>query len=170
MIALAKVAGDMGGRYISHIRSEDRWFWAALDEVITIGRVNHMPVQVSHIKLGMLDLWGQADSVIHVLDRARASGVQVTADIYPYTFWQSNLGVLFPKRNFADSVEAAFVLAHVVARRRHHLQQLPATSRVCRKEPRAGRADARHERGSRPARSARGAGWVRVRHRRARNG
>jgi N-acyl-D-amino-acid deacylase len=113
VLALAKVAGDMGGRYISHIRSEDRWFWSALDEVITIGRVNHMPVQVSHIKLGMLDLWGQADSVIHVLDRARAAGVQVTADIYPYTFWQSNLGVLFPKRNFSDSVEAAFVLAHV---------------------------------------------------------
>jgi len=113
VLALAKVAGDMGGRYISHMRSEDRQFWAALDELITIGRVNHMPVQVSHIKLGMVDLWGQADSVIHVLNRARAAGVQVTADIYPYTFWQSNLGVLFPKRNFADSVEAAFVLAHV---------------------------------------------------------
>jgi N-acyl-D-amino-acid deacylase len=113
VIALAKVAGDLGGRYISHIRSEDRWFWSALDEIINIGRVNHMPVQVSHIKLGMLDLWGQADSVIRVLNRARASGVQVTADVYPYTFWQSNLGVLFPKRNFSDSVEAAFVLAHV---------------------------------------------------------
>lgn len=113
VIALAKVAGDMGGRYISHMRSEDRWFWSALDELINIGRVNHMPVQVSHIKLGMVDLWGRADSVIRVLNRARASGVQVTADIYPYTFWQSNLGVLFPKRNFSDSVEAAFVLAHV---------------------------------------------------------
>jgi N-acyl-D-amino-acid deacylase len=113
VIALAKVAGDMGGRYISHIRSEDRWFWSALDEIINIGRVNHMPVQVSHIKLGMVDLWGRADSAIHVLNRARASGVQVTADVYPYTFWQSNFGVLFPKRNFSDSVEAAFVLAHV---------------------------------------------------------
>jgi N-acyl-D-amino-acid deacylase len=70
-------------------------------------------VQVSHIKLGMRDLWGQADSLIRVLDRARASGVQVTADIYPYTFWQSNLGVLYPERNFADSAETDFVLAHV---------------------------------------------------------
>ena len=113
VLALAKVAADAGGRYISHIRSEDRDFWKALDEIITIGRVNHMPVQVSHIKLGMKDLWGKADSLIHVLDRARASGVQVTADIYPYTFWQSNLGVLYPKRNFADSAETDFVLAHV---------------------------------------------------------
>jgi N-acyl-D-amino-acid deacylase len=111
--ALAKVAGDAGGRYISHIRSEDRDFWQALDELITIGRENRMPVQVSHIKLGMRDLWGEADSLIRVLDRARASGVQLTADIYPYTFWQSNLGVLYPKRNFADSAETEFVLAHV---------------------------------------------------------
>lgn len=111
--ALAKVAGDAGGRYISHIRSEDRDFWQALDELITIGRENHMPVQVSHIKLGMRDLWGEADSLIRALDRARASGVQLTADIYPYTFWQSNLGVLYPKRNFGDSAETEFVLAHV---------------------------------------------------------
>jgi N-acyl-D-amino-acid deacylase len=113
VLALAKVAGDAGGRYASHIRSEDRDFWQALDEVITIGRVNTMPVQVSHIKLGMLDLWGQAAKAIHVLDRARASGVNVVADIYPYTYWQSNLGVFFPKRNFADRAEATFVLEHV---------------------------------------------------------
>jgi N-acyl-D-amino-acid deacylase len=113
--ALAKIAGDAGGRYISHIRSEDRWFWDAIDEVITIGRVNRMPVQVSHIKLGMRDLWGQADKLIGVLDRARASGVQITADIYPYTYWTSNLGVLYPKRNYTDEVETDFVLAHVAA-------------------------------------------------------
>jgi N-acyl-D-amino-acid deacylase len=113
VLALAKVAGDAGGRYISHIRSEDRWFWDALDEVITIGRINRMPVQVSHIKLGMRDLWGQARTLIDLLDRARASGVQVTADIYPYTYWTSNLGVLYPKRNFSDAAETDFVLAHV---------------------------------------------------------
>ena len=115
VLALAKVAGDAGGRYISHIRSEDRDFWLALNEVITIGRLHHMPVQVSHIKLGMLDLWGQADSVVRVLNRARASGVQVTADIYPYLYWQSNLGVFYPKRNFTDSTETAFILAHLTA-------------------------------------------------------
>ncbi|MEQ1690558.1 MAG: D-aminoacylase [Gemmatimonas sp.] len=115
VLALAKVAGDAGGRYISHIRSEDRDFWSALDEVITIGRVNRMPVQVSHIKLGMLDLWGQADSVVRVLNRARSAGVQVTADIYPYLYWSSNLGVFYPRRNFADSAETAFILAHLTA-------------------------------------------------------
>ncbi len=115
VLALAKVSAMVGGRYISHIRSEDRDFWKALDELITIGRVHQMPVQVSHIKLGMLDLWGQADSVVKVLDRARASGVNVTADIYPYLYWQSNLGVFYPTRNFSDSAETAFVLAHLTA-------------------------------------------------------
>lgn len=113
VLALAKTAADAGTRYVSHIRSEDRDFWQALDEVVNIGRTHHMPVQVSHIKLGMLDLWGQADKAIAVLDRARAAGVDITADLYPYTYWQANLGVFFPKRNFADRTEATFVLEHV---------------------------------------------------------
>ena len=100
MLALAKIAGSMGGRYISHIRSEDRAFWPAIDELITIGRENHMPVQVSHLKLAMRASWGMGDSLIHVLERARASGVQVTADIYPYAYWHSEMSVLFPKRDF----------------------------------------------------------------------
>jgi N-acyl-D-amino-acid deacylase len=115
VLALAKVAGDAGGRYISHLRSEDRYFWAAVDEIIRIGRENRMPVQISHLKLDMRDLWGQSDSLIRVLDRARASGVRLTADVYPYTYWQSNLGVLYPKRNFSDSAETRFVLEHVSA-------------------------------------------------------
>jgi N-acyl-D-amino-acid deacylase len=113
VLALAKISADAGGRYISHVRSEDRWFWEAIDEVIAIGRTHNMPVQISHIKLGMLDLWGQADKAVAVLDKARASGVQLTADIYPYMYWQSNLGVFFPTRNFSDRSEATFVLEHV---------------------------------------------------------
>lgn len=115
VLALAKVAADEGGRYISHIRSEDRDFWDALEELIAIGRAHDMPVQVSHLKLAMRSLWGQAGKLIGVLDRARASGVQLTADIYPYMHWQSNLGVLYPKRNFADAAETAFVLEHVAS-------------------------------------------------------
>ena len=115
VLELAKVAGSMGGRYISHIRSEDRNFWQALDELITIGRVAHMPVQVSHMKLAMRALWGQGDSLIATLNRARAAGVQVTADVYPYTMWQSTLTVLYPKRNFADRAETEFILAQVAA-------------------------------------------------------
>lgn len=113
VMALAKIAGAHGGRYISHIRSEDREFWAAIDELLRIGREAAIPVQVSHIKLAMRALWGQGDSLTRVLDRARAEGVRVTADIYPYTMWQSTLTVLYPNRNFSDRAETEFILREV---------------------------------------------------------
>ena len=53
VIALAREAASFGGRYISHVRSEDRWFWKAIDEIINIGRETGMPVQISHIKLAL---------------------------------------------------------------------------------------------------------------------
>ena len=114
VLALTKVAAGAGGRYISHIRSEDRWFWDAIDEIIAIGREAKIPVQISHIKLAMVPLWGQADSLVRVLDAARASGVDITADIYPYPYWQSTMTVLFPARDFGDRAEAEKVLREIV--------------------------------------------------------
>jgi N-acyl-D-amino-acid deacylase len=113
VLALARVASAAGGRYISHIRSEDRDFWAAIDEVLTIGREAHLPVQISHTKLAMSPLWGHADSLIRLLDAARAQGVQVTADIYPYAYWHSTLTVLFPKRDYTDRAEAELAVTQV---------------------------------------------------------
>lgn len=113
LVALAKVAARHGGRYISHVRSEDRHFWAAIDELLTIGRRAGLPVQLSHAKLAMRSVWGKADSLIAILDKARASGVRVTLDIYPYSYWQSTLTVLFPERNFQDTAAARFALTEV---------------------------------------------------------
>jgi N-acyl-D-amino-acid deacylase len=113
VLALAKVTGAEGGRYISHVRSEDRGFWPAIDEIIRIGREGGLPVQVSHMKLAMRSLWGQGDSLIKVLDKARAEGVEITADVYPYTYWQSTLRVLFPERNYTDRAAAQFALTEV---------------------------------------------------------
>jgi N-acyl-D-amino-acid deacylase len=115
VLELAKVVAASGGRYISHIRSEDREFWQALDELINIGRVARIPVQVSHMKLAMRGLWGQGDRLIGILDRARQEGIHVTADVYPYTMWQSTLTVLYPKRNFTDRVETEFILKEVAS-------------------------------------------------------
>ena len=53
LVKLARVAAFHGGRYVSHIRSEDQFFWEAIDEIINIGREARIPVQVSHIKLAM---------------------------------------------------------------------------------------------------------------------
>ncbi|HEU4786823.1 MAG TPA: serine hydrolase [Gemmatimonadaceae bacterium] len=112
---LAKVAAAAGGRYVSHVRSEDREFWPAIDELLAIGRVAKMPVQVSHMKLGMRALWGQGDTLVSTLDRARQEGIAVTADVYPWTMWQSTLTVLYPKRNFTDRAETEFVLKQVAS-------------------------------------------------------
>jgi len=113
LVALAKVAARHGGRYISHVRSEDRHFWAAIDELLTVGRRAGLPVQLSHAKLAMRSVWGKADSLIGILDRARGSGLRVTLDIYPYSYWQSTLTVLFPERNFQDTAAARFALTEV---------------------------------------------------------
>ena len=113
VIALSKVAAKYGGRYISHMRSEDVELDAAIDEVIEIGRQAKLPVQISHLKIAMVDKWGQADKVIAKLNKARAEGIDITADVYPYTYWQSSLDVLLPERDFTDRKAAEFALTHL---------------------------------------------------------
>jgi N-acyl-D-amino-acid deacylase len=113
VLELAKEAASHGGRYISHMRSEDRHLWEAIDELIVIGREAKLPVQISHAKLAMTDWWGQADRYLAMLDKARAEGVDVTLDIYPYTGWQATLTVLWPDRNFDDRLTTEFILKHL---------------------------------------------------------
>ena len=115
VVELAKVAAAHGGRYTSHIRSEDRWFWEAIDEIVAIGREAGLPVQISHIKLALRSLHGQTEKLLGLLDEARAEGIDVTADIYPYTYWHSTLTVMFPKRDFEDRAEATFVVEEMTS-------------------------------------------------------
>jgi N-acyl-D-amino-acid deacylase len=115
VLQLASVLSQYNGRYISHLRSEDRYFWDALDEIITIGKQAHVPVQVSHFKLAQRNLWGKTDSTLNLLEDARRNGVNITADLYPYTYWSSTIRVLFPKRNFSDPHEAAYILKEVTS-------------------------------------------------------
>jgi len=113
VLALAQVAADAGGRYISHVRSEDRWFEDAIDEIILIGRKTGMPVQVSHLKLAMRRLWGSAPDLVAKFDAARAEGINITADIYPYEYWQSTIMVLLPSRDPTNREEIAVALDQV---------------------------------------------------------
>ncbi len=113
VIELAKEAARHGGRYISHVRSEDRNFWEAIDEIVRIGREAKIPVQVTHMKLAMVDWWGQSARLLGILEKARAEGIDITGDIYPYEYWHSDLTVLFPKRDFTNRETAQFVLDHV---------------------------------------------------------
>ena len=110
VLLLAQEAARVGGRYISHLRSEDRWFEDAVEEIIQIGRVTGMPVKISHIKLAMTRLWESAPALIAQLDAARAEGIDITADLYPYTYWQSHMMVLLPERDPLDLNAINFVL------------------------------------------------------------
>ncbi len=110
VLALAHRTAAAGGRYISHVRSEDRYFWAAIEELLTIGREAGLPVQISHLKLAIQSNLGQTERLLRLLDEARAEGIEVTADLYPYTYWQSSMTVLFPERDYEDRAAAVFAL------------------------------------------------------------
>ena len=113
VVQLAQLTADAGGRYISHIRSEDRWFDDALEEIIEIGRLTGMPVQISHLKLAMASQWGRAPWIIQRLNAAREEGIDLTGDIYPYTYWQSHMMVLLPDRDPTDLAAIDFVMAEL---------------------------------------------------------
>lgn len=115
IIALAKETQAAGGRYISHMRSEDRHLEEAIDEVIRIGREANLPVQISHMKLARRGLWGEAVRILELLNEARTSGVNITADVYPYEYWHSTMTVLFPERDFDNRESAVYALTELVA-------------------------------------------------------
>jgi N-acyl-D-amino-acid deacylase len=113
MIALARAASAFGGMYISHIRDEADKTFEALNEAIQIGREARLPVQISHIKLGSVAVWGRAGEAVALINRARSSGLDVTADCYPYDAWSSTIRVLIPSGRHDDPADVARGLADV---------------------------------------------------------
>jgi N-acyl-D-aspartate/D-glutamate deacylase len=113
VLDLAMVAAKHNTRYMSHIRSEDITIDDAMDEIIEIGRVTKMPVQVSHIKIGIKDKWNTANIFLLKLQKARAEGINITADVYPYNFWNSTLRVMFAKRDYENLESAQFAVDQV---------------------------------------------------------
>ena len=113
VVTLAKAAAAYGGIYISHIRDEADKSFEALAEAIQIGREAQIPVQISHIKLGTLKVWGKANQVVQLINKARSRGQDVTADCYPYDAWSSTIRVLIPSGRHDDPVDVARGLADV---------------------------------------------------------
>lgn len=101
VVELARVAARHGGLYDTHLRDESSYgigFLGALREAIDVGRQAGMPVNVSHIKALGVDVWGQADSALAIIRAARAEGLRVTADQYPYDASGSSLSAsLLPR-------------------------------------------------------------------------
>jgi dihydroorotase/N-acyl-D-amino-acid deacylase len=96
LIALASVAGQYGGIYSTHMRSEQNAIMDSLDETIRIGREGHLPVEIWHLKTAGKSNWGRMKDVIAKIDAARASGVDVAADTYAYTAWFNDFSAFVP--------------------------------------------------------------------------
>jgi N-acyl-D-amino-acid deacylase len=100
IIELAKVAAEYEGIYTSHMRHEDGRIYQALDEVFRIAREAHIPAEVSHIKLSGPACWGQAEQVLAYLEKARATGLDITQDQYAYTASSTGISQLIPDDAF----------------------------------------------------------------------
>ena len=102
VIALAQTASEWGGLYISHVRNEDNTVFSAFEELRTIAERAHLPAQISHIKLGSAKVWGKTGEVFRLMSEGKKHGLDISADVYPYTYWQSTIRVIIPTEDFGD--------------------------------------------------------------------
>ena len=96
ILELARVAGNAGGVYASHMRNEGTELEEAVAETIRVGELAMCRVQISHLKVDSPSRWGASAQALALIDAARARGIDVQADQYAYTAASSTLGIRFP--------------------------------------------------------------------------
>lgn len=96
LIAITKAAGEFGGAYISHMRSEGDRFLEALDELLLIAKEAKVPAQVYHLKAAGQKNWPKMQQAIDKIEAARKSGLKITADMYSYTAGATGLDAAMP--------------------------------------------------------------------------
>ena len=96
IVELCSVVREYGGIYSSHIRNEGLGVFKAVKQAIEIGERGGVPVDIIHIKIADQKYWGRMDEVIALIDKARQRGVNVQANVYPYTRGNNNLGSIIP--------------------------------------------------------------------------
>ena len=112
VVELSKVAASSGGFYISHVRDEADKVFDSYDEILRIGREAKIPVEITHIKLGSVPVWHLASSRMPTyFADAKRDGVDLKADVYPYTYWHSTIRVLVTDRDFNNPEKVAKALA-----------------------------------------------------------
>ncbi len=124
-VELGEVAAAMapyGGVYITHLRSEADNLLEAIDEAIEIGARGGVPVEIFHLKAAGQANWSKTRQAIEMIDSARAAGVDVQANMYPYTAGSTGLTSCFPPsasangrlfRNLADAEARARIRAEI---------------------------------------------------------
>jgi N-acyl-D-amino-acid deacylase len=101
LIELAKVAGEYGGVYFTHLRNESQGLLEAIREALAVGKGAGVPVHIYHLKAAGKENWPLMETALALIDSARAAGVDVTADIYPYVRNGLGIGSLVHPRHFA---------------------------------------------------------------------
>ncbi len=96
LIALAKVVAEYGGMYISHMRSEGNQLLQAIDELVTIAREAGVPAEIYHLKAAGRQNWHKLDAAIAKIEKARAEGLRISADMYNYTAGATGLDAAMP--------------------------------------------------------------------------
>jgi N-acyl-D-amino-acid deacylase len=96
VVALAEEAGKMGGIYVSHMRNEAAQILDSVRETIAIGEQGRLPSQITHHKIIGKGNWGRSIDTLRLVDEARARGVDVTIDQYPYTASSTSISALLP--------------------------------------------------------------------------
>lgn len=108
IIDLSKMAAAIGGFYISHVRDEGNGVFDSYQEIIQIGKGAKLPVEITHIKMGVPAVWGGTKTRMpQIFAQAKKEGVDLRADVYPYTFWQSNLRVIILDRDYYNPQKVA---------------------------------------------------------------
>ena len=93
VIEVARVAGQYGGFYATHMRDERDRLVEAVEETILIGKEANIPAHISHIKADGTGNWYKTDIVIDLVQAARDQGQDVTMDVYPYNAWSSGISL-----------------------------------------------------------------------------
>jgi len=96
LIALAQVAGEFGGTYISHMRSEGDRLIESLDELIRIAKAGHVHGEVYHFKAAGEKNWPKMREAIAKIEQARAAGLDISANMYAYTAGATGLDAAMP--------------------------------------------------------------------------
>ena len=96
LVELARSMSRRGGLYFSHVRGESAMVEASISEAIRIGEESGVGVQIAHVKVGGRENWGKMDAVLRLIDDARARGVDVSGDVYPYHAGSTKMDNLLP--------------------------------------------------------------------------
>jgi N-acyl-D-amino-acid deacylase len=96
LIALAQIASSHGGIYATHMRSESNNLFEALEEAIRIGREAEIPVEIFHLKAAGKTNWDKVDEVLKRIEDVRSEGLDIMADVYPYTAGSTGLASTMP--------------------------------------------------------------------------